>query len=196
MKKDLRVQKTLNAIDQAMVKLSKEKPFESITIQDISQTAMINRGTFYTYYKDKYEVIESYQAQIINDIDRLLYENISGDSLNHLSDQQIQDTIEGFFTYLKDNRERVMVIAAGLGTSALSEYFTRHMFDFYQAKSQEFGVKFKSEVDKEYLITYMIHAHMGLLLKWLTDGCEVPVEKMAEFIETYTVKGVFKAVGI
>ncbi|WP_416375757.1 TetR/AcrR family transcriptional regulator, partial [Salinicoccus roseus] len=34
-----------------------QKPFESITIQDISSEAMINRGTFYTYYKDKYELI-------------------------------------------------------------------------------------------------------------------------------------------
>ncbi|QQD86111.1 TetR/AcrR family transcriptional regulator C-terminal domain-containing protein [Jeotgalicoccus sp. ATCC 8456] len=179
-----------------MVDLLKDKSFESITIRDISQAAMINRGTFYTYYRDKYEVIASYQSQMIKDIDRLLYENISGESLNLLNDQQLQETIEGFFNYLKDNRERVMVIAAGLGTSALSEYFSHHMFDFYKVKSQEFGVEFESEVDEEYLITYMIHAHMGLLFKWLTDGCVVPVSKMADFIETFTVKGVFKAVGI
>ena len=61
MKKDLRVQKTLNAIDSAIITLLEKKPFESITIQDISSEAMINRGTFYTYYKDKYELIESYQ---------------------------------------------------------------------------------------------------------------------------------------
>ncbi|WP_166626346.1 TetR/AcrR family transcriptional regulator [Jeotgalicoccus sp. S0W5] len=196
MKKDLRVQKTLRAIDQAMVELLKEKSFENITIQDISQTAMINRGTFYTYYKDKYEVIESYQAKMIDDIDHLLYKNISGNNLRELSDQQLQDTIKGFFTYLKDNRERVLVIAAGIGTSALSEYFSRHMFEFYKAKSQEFGVEFNSEVDEDYLITYIIHAHMGLLLKWLTEGCEVPVFKMADFIEQFTVKGAFKAIGI
>ncbi|MBY8910940.1 TetR/AcrR family transcriptional regulator, partial [Salinicoccus roseus] len=67
MKKDLRVQKTLNAIDNAIITLLEQKPFESITVQDISSEAMINRGTFYTYYKDKYELIESYQNSMMTD---------------------------------------------------------------------------------------------------------------------------------
>ena len=53
MKKDLRVQKTMAAIDRAIVSLLEKKSFERITIQDISNEAMINRGTFYAYYKDK-----------------------------------------------------------------------------------------------------------------------------------------------
>ncbi|WP_416375754.1 TetR/AcrR family transcriptional regulator, partial [Salinicoccus roseus] len=51
------MQKTLNAIDNAIITLLEKKSFESITVQDISSEAMINRGTFYTYYKDKYELI-------------------------------------------------------------------------------------------------------------------------------------------
>lgn len=196
MKKDLRVQKTMAAIDRAIVSLLEKKSFERITIQDISNEAMINRGTFYAYYKDKYELIESYQKEMVEAIDHLLYDNIKGENLSDLDEKNLRQVIISFFSYIKENKERVMVIAAGLGTNALSEKFSQHMYNFYSDKSREFDVKFKSKVDEEYLIIYLIHAHMGIMMKWLQDGCVIPVEKMANYIDTFTINGVFKAAGI
>jgi AcrR family transcriptional regulator len=132
LKKDLRVQKTLNAIDNAIITLLEQKPFESITIQDISSEAMINRGTFYTYYKDKYELIESYQNSMMTDIEQLLYKNITGSSLKDVDESDLNNTILKMFQYLKDNRKRVLVIANSLGSAELAKYFSQHMFDFYK----------------------------------------------------------------
>ncbi|CAD2073011.1 hypothetical protein JEOAER750_00542 [Jeotgalicoccus aerolatus] len=196
MKKDLRVQKTLHAIDQAIISLLEKKAFESITIQDISSEAMINRGTFYTYYKDKYELIESYQQSMMADIEQLLYKNITGSSFKDLNEHDLNQTILKMFQYLKDNRKRVLVIANSLGSAELATYFSQHMFDFYKVKSREFGVELDSEVFTDYLITYITNAHMGILLKWLKGGCEESIDEMAMFIETFTINGVFKTVGI
>ena len=55
---DLRVRKTLLAIDQAFLNLLKEKDFQQITIQDIADAALINRATFYAHYADKYELLD------------------------------------------------------------------------------------------------------------------------------------------
>src|SRR5690625_8012148 len=106
MKKDLRVQKTMAAIDRAIVSLLEKKSFERITIQDISNEAMINRGTFYSYYKDKYELIESYQESMMSDIEQLLYKNITGSSFKDVDERHLQETILQMFQYLKDNRTR------------------------------------------------------------------------------------------
>lgn len=196
MKKDLRVQKTLLAIDQAMIVLLEKQSFESITIQDISNEAMINRGTFYSHYNDKYELIESYQESMMNDIEQLLYKNITGNSFQEVEDSHLKDTILQLFQYLKENRSRVLVIANSLGSAELAKYFSQHMFDFYKIKSREFGVELDSEIFTDYLITYVTNAHIGILLKWLKEGCTESIEEMAMFIETFTIKGVFKAVGI
>ncbi|HIW12001.1 MAG TPA: TetR/AcrR family transcriptional regulator C-terminal domain-containing protein [Candidatus Salinicoccus stercoripullorum] len=196
MKKDLRVQKTLHAIDQAIIALLQKKPFENITIQDISNEAMINRGTFYSYYKDKYELIESYQESMMTDIEQLLYKNITGSSFKDVDEQHLQETILQMFQYLKDNRTRVLVIANSLGPATLAKYFSQHMFNFYKVKSREFGVELDSEIFTDYLITYITNAHIGIFLKWLKGGCEESIEEMAMFIETFTINGVFKTVGI
>jgi Transcriptional regulator len=57
-KTDLRVVKTKKAIENALIELLKEKKFEAITVQEIVDTAMINRKTFYVYYHDKYDLLE------------------------------------------------------------------------------------------------------------------------------------------
>ena len=55
--KDLRVIRTKESIQDALVELIEEKGFEAITVKDITTRAKINRGTFYSHYQDKYDLI-------------------------------------------------------------------------------------------------------------------------------------------
>lgn len=50
---DLRVVKTINNIENVFLDLLQERDFSAITVQDILDRALINRKTFYRYYKDK-----------------------------------------------------------------------------------------------------------------------------------------------
>ncbi|MFB9860463.1 TetR/AcrR family transcriptional regulator [Salinicoccus siamensis] len=196
MKKDLRVQKTLQSIDDAIIRLLKEKPFENITIKDISDEAMINRGTFYSHYSDKYELIESFQVALVSDIEELLYGNIVGESFSEIAESQVKETIVKVFEYLEENRIRVLTVANSVGTTEFAKYFSRHMYNFYKVKSEEFGVDLNSEGFTDYLITYVTNAHMGIFLKWLKNDCQESTEEMAGLIETFTINGVFKAIDI
>ena len=56
---DPRVKRTNQLLQQALLELSREKRFASITVQDIAQRAMVNRATFYAHFEDKYELVES-----------------------------------------------------------------------------------------------------------------------------------------
>ena len=57
-KVDLRVQRTKKAILETFFSLLEEKHFSNISIIDICDRALINRGTFYTHFKDKDELLE------------------------------------------------------------------------------------------------------------------------------------------
>lgn len=67
---DLRVRRTKYAIKQAFYTLLEEKPFEKITISDIAKEAMINRGTFYLHYQDKYDLLQSLENGLIDELDQ------------------------------------------------------------------------------------------------------------------------------
>ena len=53
-------QKTKQAIENAMVQLLTEQPFDQISTVKLAETAGISRSSFYTHYKDKYDMIDHY----------------------------------------------------------------------------------------------------------------------------------------
>jgi AcrR family transcriptional regulator len=52
-KPDSRSQRTRDALGDALITLMHEKPFDSITVQDVLDLAEVSRSTFYTHFRDK-----------------------------------------------------------------------------------------------------------------------------------------------
>jgi AcrR family transcriptional regulator len=50
---DRRTLRTRDALSDALVELMHERPFKSITVQDVLERAGVGRSTFYTHYRDK-----------------------------------------------------------------------------------------------------------------------------------------------
>lgn len=66
---DPRVKRTRQLLQGAMIDLMQEKPVESVTVQDITERAGVNRATFYAHFEDKnallnYMVREMYQTRL------------------------------------------------------------------------------------------------------------------------------------
>ena len=61
-------------IEQAMVQLLKEKSFEYISTVELAKTAGISRSSFYTHYKDKYDLIERYQQGLFQKLETIFEE--------------------------------------------------------------------------------------------------------------------------
>jgi len=57
-KLDPRVKRTRNLILRAFEQLLAEKGFETISVQDITDRAEINRATFYKHFVDKYALLD------------------------------------------------------------------------------------------------------------------------------------------
>ena len=57
-KLDPRVKRTRGLILQSFQALISEKGFESISVQDVTDKAQINRATFYAHFADKYALLD------------------------------------------------------------------------------------------------------------------------------------------
>ena len=64
---DRRNAKTEKLLENALIKLMLEKSFDKISIKDLTETADINRGTFYLHYKDKYDLLEQKEAEMLKE---------------------------------------------------------------------------------------------------------------------------------
>jgi AcrR family transcriptional regulator len=55
---DPRIRRTRALIHEAFLKLLATKPFEEISVQDLTELATLNRATFYAHFPDKYKLLE------------------------------------------------------------------------------------------------------------------------------------------
>jgi len=68
---DPRVKRTRNLILGAFDSLLAEKGFESISVQDVTDKAEINRATFYAHFPDKYALLDHFITQMfMQEVDR------------------------------------------------------------------------------------------------------------------------------
>lgn len=55
---NLRVRRTQKLLREALIELIEERDFESLTIGEITERALVSRAAFYRNYKDKYDLVE------------------------------------------------------------------------------------------------------------------------------------------
>ena len=65
---DLREKKTKRSIKNAFIKLRSTKPLERITIKELVESAEISKATFYLHYRDIYDLSDSLQKELIQEI--------------------------------------------------------------------------------------------------------------------------------
>lgn len=55
---DPRIRRTRQLLQDALDKLLKQQSFDEISVQDIVETATVNRATFYDHYCDKFQLLQ------------------------------------------------------------------------------------------------------------------------------------------
>lgn len=62
-KTNLRVRRTRKLLREALIELIEEKGFDTLTIVELTERAMVSRAAFYRNYQDKYDLVERIFAE-------------------------------------------------------------------------------------------------------------------------------------
>ena len=93
-KTDARVRRTRDALGDALVALMQEKPFDTITVQEVLDRAQVSRSTFYSHYSDKDDLLMSDAEEFFEAISMAL--SAHGDKSDRVF------PVQEFFTHLSD----------------------------------------------------------------------------------------------
>jgi AcrR family transcriptional regulator len=91
---DARVQRTRDALGDALITLMQEKPFETITVQDVLDRAHVSRSTFYAHYSDKDDLLMSDAEEFFEALSMTL--SLHGDTSDRVF------PVREFFAHLSD----------------------------------------------------------------------------------------------
>ena len=135
-KEDRRVRRTKKLLTQALTKLLQEKQVNEITVRELTDLADMNRGTFYLYYKDIFDMLEKIEDE--------LFENLNGIIAlreNANVSEQAKPILRDLFTFIEDNQEMCRVLLSPNGDMnflhRLNEVMRENAFSYTRPLSRK-----------------------------------------------------------
>lgn len=182
-KTDARVRRTRDALGDALVALMQEKPFETITIQDVLDRAKVSRSTFYTHYSDKDDLLMSDAEEFFEALSMALSEH--GD----ISDRVFP--VKEFFTHLSDVQPFYKALVKSGKFQENMELARGHFARGIERRLAELP-RAKSIPANERSAIAFTHAGalLSLLTWWLDHGMREPPERMDEIFHRLVWNGV------
>ncbi|GAA0090220.1 TetR/AcrR family transcriptional regulator [Paraclostridium bifermentans] len=176
---DRRILKTRSVIKESLTALMKEKPFDKITIKDITDKANINRATFYLHYMDKYDLLEQSQNDILNEIKEVLadaFKIFNPQSLPIQDANTIIPFLSCVYECIGKNSDFVKVILSGNGDLNFHLKF-KSLIEELIKKISVIKTPDAFCIPLKYLIETATSMHIGIISRWLEDGMiETPSE--------------------
>lgn len=178
---DLRVKRTLQLIQDAMIGLMGEQGFERMTVRDITERAMINRATFYLHYEDKYDLLHKMADGMLAELTRSmeLPPGFRPHELN-MDEGSPPPSFVRQFEHLATHAAfyRVMLGPMGQpGFAARMEAAIREALYARSALAQPNDRELR--VPRDLIIRYCTSAHLGIVMQWLEQGMPYTPHYMA-----------------
>ncbi|MEB7725186.1 TetR/AcrR family transcriptional regulator [Mammaliicoccus fleurettii] len=190
MAEDRRVRKSKKAIKNAFIQLLKEKNIEYITIQQISDLADVNRGTFYLNYEDKYALLEEMEDEQIEKI-KSFVDFRKLDINNQNAETFIEDfsekIIKNVVRHISENLEFYQIIFNLERKSKIEEQIAdivrSNLMHLIGNKEDVFGIPVN------YYLSYVIGSMMSMIKYWVSDHEQVSIDEFVQYISTNASTG-------
>ncbi|HEX1792404.1 TPA: TetR/AcrR family transcriptional regulator [Streptococcus pneumoniae] len=145
--------KTKRTIENAMVQLLMEQPFDKISTVKLVEKAGISRSSFYTHYKDKYDMIEHYQSKLFHTFEYLESEPLLAALLSENGTKEIQNFLR--------NKLHIM-----LSTDLQKRFMQLNL----------------NTTELEYSSIYLTHALFGVCQTWIAHGKKESSQEITDFL--------------
>ena len=169
-KEDPRVIRTRGLLEDAFMEVVAEKGFQSISVQDITDRAGVNRATFYAHFPDKYALLDH--------------------SIRTQFRQELEKRTLNMCTYSIENLRALIVTVCEFISTASSHcnppsaQFESLMETQVKAQIQELVQnwieKLETNIESNLAATAASWVIYGLALEWSRDRKHPPADEFAE----------------
>lgn len=178
-----KVAETKKQIKQAFFDLYATKKIEHISIKEITDNAHLNRGTFYVYYRDIYDLLERTEDEIIEELVIM----IQGVIPPLLRDADLSPFLPPVDFYQR-NKKILQILLGPTG----DPHFVHKIKGIVKNTVYEI---FKREQiapakNMEYVIEYIASAQIGIISYWMVEeDMALPVEELGEMVKEIILHG-------
>lgn len=170
-------QVTKRALEASLKKILMNKPFEKITVKDITDDCGVNRMTFYYHFKDIYDLLEWICHE---DGKRILEE--------HRTYGTWQEGFYQIFEAVRENKVIIDNIYHALGKERIEEYIYPLIRDLilHVLHELEGDVKLDDEAET-FIADYYTFAFIGFMFQWVKGNMNTDpryiIENMTKLVD-------------
>lgn len=207
LKPDRRIQRTRQALRKALLELIKEKGYDSISVEEITQRANLGRATFYLHYKDKEDLLIDEFSELANERVRTLSEIPfsvwlpNADNLDQPTENKPSPPFLMVFQHVADNRELYHILLKSEKSDRILErirkIIAQSISEFMRRKMQnDLPIPPLLEVPNDLLAAYFSGALLSCVDWWLEQGKSYSTEEMTRMFQRLFFPGARKILGV
>ena len=183
-KEDRRVRRTKKLLTQALTELLQKKQINEITVKELTDLADMNRGTFYMYYKDIFDMLEKIEDELFQKLDVIALTHEHGDPT-----QQVKPILLDLFRFIEENQEMCRVLLSPNGDMN----FLHRLYEAIRERSLEIWkdqMGSLGEKEFDYRYSFVIFGCAGMIRAWVNRSCQETDMQMAELADRMIRRGI------
>lgn len=182
-KTDRRIKRTQKLLQEALVSLTLEKGYDSVTIRQITERADVGYATFFRHYSDK--------DALLADVLVAMKDEFIGLLQPHSTATDPERTGVLIFEYVYNNADLCRVLLNSTETMAL----LRPLQEMGMKENQElFDNVSADSIPPEVAIYHMMTSLMMMIRWWLENDMPYPPVRMGQIAAELIIKPVHRAV--
>ena len=186
-KEDRRVRRTKKLLSQGLIELMQHKQVKDITVRELADLVDVNRGTFYLYYRDIFDLLERLEEDLFEQLNEVILAHKGEPVLAH-----IRPMLTDVFHIVAENKEICRVLLSDNGDIK----FLQRLSDVIQEKlrTEWLNGYVDNETEFEYRYAFGALGFVGLLRTWLHRDCAESAESMAVLADSLIRQGIMNGI--
>ena len=179
-KTDRRTRKTRKLYEDALITLLKTKDINKVTVTDISEMVDMNRSTFYIHYDDIYDLLESIENNLINELEKFteVPPVKDRDFMYELSFSKVLRAVE----FAGENREIFTVLLNDQGNlmflTRIKKIFSQKLLSNFLDISDNVSDKYS-----DVFSSFFISGFIGIIQEWLKNDSGISAFELATIMQ-------------
>ena len=163
------------------------KQVKDITVRELAERVDVNRGTFYLYYRDIFDLLERLEEDLFEQLNEVILAHKGEPVLAH-----IRPMLTDVFHIVAENKEICRVLLSDNGDIK----FLQRLSDVIQEKlrTEWLNGYVENETEFEYRYAFGALGFVGLLRTWLHRDCAESAEVMAVLADSLIRQGIMNGI--
>ena len=172
---DRRQQKTRKAIYEAFTALLAEKPYSSITVQNIIDAANVGRTTFYAHFETKDELLRSVCEELFGHIVISAMDHTGG---LYSDDAAPPSVFCHLLQHLQKNDSNILGLLSCESSDLFLQYFKESMKELIRSRFAIRTEELSTEVPQDFLMNHITGSFVEMVNWWVRGNMQQTPEEL------------------